>query len=282
MPGYDLHIHSRYSDGTYTVPEIARRAHEVGLDVIAVVDHDVLDGSIELINLPERRVSAVAAVEVSTLEDGVQWDLLGYGVNLHDPRLNKLVHHSHAALFGMSERLLDELVSQSRIVEAEYQAFQFNPEKGGWKMLQYLLASGMAGSFGEAMMLYMQNGCGHHTASFPTTSHACDVIHAAGGVPVLAHPGDSWGDKGDVSGLRAELERMMDMGVGGLECYYPKHSPEVTRMCVQLCRERWLAITSGSDCHGGFSGAPFGTFVTQGDKLDLTGIKVYAPGERFA
>lgn len=97
-------------------------------------------------------------------------------------------------------------------------------------------------------------------AGFVSAEEVIRTIHAAGGIAILAHPGDV--NRRDLHIEADEMAKQMadlfSAGLDGGECFYPKHSDEETRLFAGLCREHGKLITSGSDCHGTFSGKPVG------------------------
>jgi predicted metal-dependent phosphoesterase TrpH len=85
----------------------------------------------------------------------------------------------------------------------------------------------------EAMALYEKYECRHEAITFPSVSEACAAVRAAGGKPVLAHPGKSI-DTANLEAFVATLVMLVKKGVAGIECYYPAHSPEITDACLRV------------------------------------------------
>lgn len=255
MTGYyaDLHIHSHYSDGTMAPAEILAAAEAGGLSLIALTDHNRLEGSRELRALCRGTgIRMVPAVELDSLDGGSNIHILGYGADLDDPAFCAFVRRSQACLERVSRTLIERMgCDWPGISLEEYGRFRYNRKKGGWKALHYLLGKGAAGNLKEAVGLYARYNCPMAVGGFPSVAAVCSAIHAAGGRAVLAHPGESL-VYADIRAFERELERFAGLGLDGVECHYPTHSPEVTRACVRLCDEGNLLITSGSDCHGGF------------------------------
>ena len=105
----------------------------------------------------------------------------------------------------------------------------------------------------------------HPWASFPPPEEALAVARGAGGVAVLAHPGESFYNGLDT----ARLDNLVDMGLQGLECYSFHHDVVTTRRFLDYCRNRDLLITGGSDCHGGFAGRAIGVPPVHASDLRL-------------
>ena len=125
----------------------------------------------------------------------------------------------------------------------------FDPAAGGWQGLQYLLGKGVTASLQEGMALYPRHGCDYGSYPFPPIQEAIQAVHQAGGKAVLAHP-RNWFHEDRPEELLAHLEALVRMGLDGVECHYPSHSPKMTALCAGFCKEKGLLITAGSDDHG--------------------------------
>ena len=112
------------------------------------------------------------------------------------------------------------------------------------------------------MALYTRYHVTYEKSSFPSMQDTCRTIREAGGYAVLAHPGNYFAldDK-----LEENLAKTVCAGVQGVECYYPAHSPEYRRRCVDFCRQHQLFITCGGDCHGTFQEEIDGIFYRIGE-----------------
>lgn len=84
----------------------------------------------------------------------------------------------------------------------------------------------------------------------------------------MAHPGETIGSS-DIFRFKDELKRIVSYGIDGIECYYPKHTEEVTQACIEICNASDLMITAGSDCHGSFLKARVGEMNITKDKIRL-------------
>lgn len=274
-PLVDLHIHSQHSDGSYTPAEIVRRAKEAGVGLLAIADHDVLEGSLALAKLcGEAGIRCIHCVETNTMQDGVNYHVLGYGVNLDDPYFQAYVQQNRHCLDSLSDRLILQMEQDFRALSyEEYLDFPGDPAMGGWKGLHYLLHKGVTASLHDGIPYYGTYGCGYDTAGFPDVAGAVSAIHAAGGKAVLAHPGESI-SHGDLAALIDGTMALLDTGIDGLECYHPKHPVDTAAALAALCQERHLLMTGGSDCHGSFGGAPIGHGRITEAQLNLQGISI--------
>ena len=69
--------------------------------------------------------------------------------------------------------------------------------------------------------------------------------------------------------FKKKIERYLAFGLDGIECYYPTHTEEITKLCLEICKEKNLLITAGSDCHGEFGKAQIGEMNVRLENLYL-------------
>jgi predicted metal-dependent phosphoesterase TrpH len=269
----DLHIHSFFSDGTMSPAEIYAAARDKGLSLIAVTDHNVLEGSRELMRLcGAGGPCCVPAVEIDCLDGGRSIHVLGYGVDLDDGAFVAFIRRNRGRLDRISEILVERMSADyPEVTPGDFARFTYDPRGGGWKALHYLLGKGLSGSLLDGLRYYAVYDCPYSIVDFPSVGEACRTVRAASGLAVLAHPGETL-DTADMDSFKAELARFADMGLNGVECYYPTHTGEVTQACAEFCGERGLLATCGSDCHGGFGKTAVGELRVPAGKLSLGGI----------
>jgi predicted metal-dependent phosphoesterase TrpH len=249
----DLHIHSFYSDGTMSPEDILTVALEKGVGLLAISDHNILEGSLELQKLCDKQdIQYISGVELDSLSNGIDIHILGYGMNLRDEEFCEFVKRNRILLDDISIKLIEKLQDDIDSVSLpEYLAFTYDNKKGGWKALHYFLEKGLTKTLREGFALYTKYGYTYDCVDFPSVSTVCQYIHKAGGKAVMAHPGESL--KGmDIAAFEKELIRIVDLGLDGIECYYPTHTNDMTQVCLTICMDRNLLITAGSDCHGEF------------------------------
>lgn len=269
--GYaDLHIHSCYSDGTMTPWEIVSEAKARGVGMIAVADHNVLEGSRQAVEIGKAEgIACLPAVELDCLDGGTNFHVLAYGIDLDDPAFIGFVKRNRALLEEVSVRLIEKMGKRVEGVSLQdYHDFAYDIRLGGWKALHYFAAKGLTNSLKEGLRYYAEYQCPQSIVDFPGIAEACREVHTAGGVAVLAHPGELIPFTDAVS-FDSELKRLVSMGLDGVECYYPTHSEEITRICVLCCDELGLLKTMGSDCHGGFGRTVVGEMNVPIEKLRL-------------
>ena len=266
----DLHIHSYYSDGTMSPAEILAGALKNQVGAIAITDHDMLEGALELKELcKDKDIIFLPGVELDSLEGGENIHILGYGVDLQNEEFADFVQRNRILLHTVNEELIKKMQEVVPSVSmSEYNAFPYDRRKGGWKALQYLMTKGFTTHLKEGIAYYTQYDCPYACVDFPSIEEVCNQIHQAGGKAVLAHPGVSIKET-DLSAFQQKLLQIMDYPLDGMECYYVTHSEEITEICLKLCREKNLLITAGSDCHGTFGKVAIGDIGTLLDKINL-------------
>jgi hypothetical protein len=251
VPGIDLHTHTVFSDGTFTPSELVRLAGERGLEVVAVTDHDTTAGLEEAaLAGAETGVDIVPGVEFSTVRDGEGVHLLCYFM---DP--------AHQELAAELERLRDDRFRRGERMVARLQELGYpitfdrvrQIARGGNiirpHVAQALVEAGVVPTLKDAFSeeLIGSGGRAYVEKHALHPLDALDLIHRAGGVCVLAHPG-TWREVSPVP--VAVFEDLVGAGLDGIETAHPEHTPEMELAYVEMA-ERWgLIWTGSSDCHG--------------------------------
>lgn len=249
----DLHIHSFYSDGTMSPEEIVVEALSNGVGLLAIADHNTLEGNIKLLNLSEKyKFEYITAVELDSIDNGVDVHILGYGVDVTNQEFCNFVESNRLLLEEVNIGLIKNMENDfEEISVSDYNTFQYDRKLGGWKALHYFIHKKLTNSLMDGLEFYSKYGNSYSSVSFPDIKVVCESIHRAGGKAILAHPGVTF--KTDtISEFEKEVLRLVSMGLDGIECYYPLHSEEVISTCLNICNDNDLIITTGCDCHGSF------------------------------
>lgn len=259
MAYVDLHIHSRYSDGSYTPEEIVRIAKGSDCGLISVCDHNLIRGTLETGPIAlAAGLKYIPGVEIDAIFENTDIHILCYGADLENEALLREIRHARMMLDTMSSDLLERMIPDyPQLSTAEYDAFTHDWHRGGWKMLQYLQAKGVTPDMKSGFPLYDDYGVTYQAAGFHSAETVIAAIHGAGGRAVLAHPGVVFPTE-DLREFEKILNRALDLGLDGVECYYVRHSEGVTRRCLEVCSARGLLVTAGSDCHGAFNSNQIG------------------------
>ena len=273
LPFADLHVHSYYSDGTHSPAQILSLAEEKGIGTLAIADHDIFDGSLELLKLSENSpVKCIPAVEITCDDNGRQIHVLAYHPDFTDVEFCSFVSDGRRKLDGMSVSLIEKMKAADYPVSIEdFNAFKCERGGGGWKALHYFKSIGITKELKDGFSLYSEFGCGYETAGFHSVCEAVEKIHSVRGIAIIAHPGVSVKTHENGEFLVA-LEKLIGYGADGVECFYSEHSPEITELCERFCDERSLLKTCGSDFHGAFLTRQLGTPCKKTEELRLDGI----------
>jgi hypothetical protein len=252
----DLHIHSTASDGTLSPAEIIALALRLRLGAIAITDHDSIAGSREaLLGGVPNELGFLTGVEISadppaSYAGPGSIHILGYGLRLDDPELNRALEKLQDARKDRNPEIiarLNKLGISIRIEEVANEAGDGQP--GRPHIAKLLVKKGIVKTVDAAFDRYLGNGKPAYVDKFRIeSSHAIELINAAGGIPVLAHP--CLLELENDEQLDDILREMMSMGLKGLEVYFPQHSPEQTRRYAALARRHDLFMTGGTDFHG--------------------------------
>lgn len=261
----DLHIHSYYSDGTMSPAEILEMAEKNNVGVMAVTDHDVLEGSREIMKLAENKdIKCIPGVELDAVYHNLNFHILGYGVDLENEEFKLFVKRDRALLDKVNTIIIEKMESDYDNISLEdYNNYSYERNKGGWKALHYFVDKGLTNNVWEGFGIYSKYNVNNACVDFPTIEEICAQIHKAGGKAVLAHPGKVI-YKDTIDEFIEEVKGIIPFGIDGIECYYPAHSEEITKACLDICKENGLFVTTGSDCHGEFQDTTIGqTKITE-------------------
>lgn len=245
----DLHLHTTASDGLLTPAQVVQLAHEQGLDIIAITDHDTLDGIPQAMEAAEKYgITVIPGVELSA-EHEPEIHILGYNMDPQNPKLVELLAQTRQQRRQRDEVMLLQLQQQGLAITREMVEDQ---ARGGVvgrpHFARALIELGVAGSMAEAFEKYLLPGGAGYVSRIRPSAQACiAAIRAAGGMAVLAHP--------RLLGLLPyELERLVEMlahrGLQGIEAYSPGNRPGESRRFERLAERYHLFVTGGSDYHG--------------------------------
>lgn len=250
MAGVDLHSHTTASDGTLTPAALVAEAARRRLRVLAITDHDSMEGIEPARAAARPPLEVVPGIELNTEGAGGEIHVLGYFLGSADtwaaPWLVARLREFREERLRRIHRICERLAALGLPLDpAEVLARVQEGSAGRPHVAQAMLARGYVGTVREAFDRYLGTGKPAYVSHDKLEPRqACDLIHRAGGVAVLAHPGFSR----DAEPMIRELagERRLD----GVECYYAEHTPEQTAGFLGLCRELDLVATGGSDFHG--------------------------------
>ena len=248
----DLHMHSYYSDGTMSPREIVEDAKKRNVQLIAITDHNVLDSYTELKEAAEEfGINVIRGVEIDARFEDIVVHILAYNFQDNEKLFN-LVHKAKNELLETSIELIKRMEKEYENISSEdYEAYDYDRRKGGWKGIHYLFDRGITSELFEGVKYYGQYKCGHEYFDYPTVEEVIDAVHEANGYVVLAHPCNYYKNNTKEEVLE-KLEKFKSIGIDGVECYYPANSEMMTETCIEFCKNNNMIITVGSDSHGDF------------------------------
>ena len=284
MVRIDLHTHSHASDGTQSPAELVRAAADAGLDAVALTDHDTADGWTEAAAAAgETGVALVRGMEISTRHGSRGVHLLAY---LPDPtypplaaELDRILEGRDSRVPAMVERLrsLDIDISLEHVREAAGSA----TATGRPHVADALVTLGVVADRDQAFELFLGAGRPAYADRYaaPLTD-TIDLVAAAGGVTVVAHP---WGRHERTTLDEATLADLAGRGLAGLEVDHQDHDPETRERLRAVARNLDLVVTGSSDHHGaGKVGHDLGCNTTDPDEfarlLELAATAAAAAG----
>jgi len=241
----DLHIHTIYSDGTLTPAQAVEEGLHLGLKAIAIADHDTVDGTVEALAAAEGLpLEVLPAVEINVEEQGQEIHILGYFFELNYAQLAQTMEPLRQSRLDRVRRFVAKLSEAGVRLTLEEVLERAGPGTVGRPHIaQALAAAGYALDDRDAFRRYLSPGAATYVPrQHISPSEAIDVIRSRAGVPVLAHPA-----KIKIPALR---QKMLELGVMGIEVYHPEHNPAQEASLRAYAEEHGLLISGGSDYHG--------------------------------
>ncbi len=241
----DLHLHTAYSDGTYTPEELIQEAVKSGISAISVVDHDTVDGIEPVMKVAlGRAIEVIPGVELTAEYGKSEVHILGYLIDYQDECFKEKMVLLKKNRIERVYRILDKLKDLG--LKLDPQAV-FDISAGGTvgrlHIARAMVKEGLVGSTGEAFNRFIGDRGPAYVLGFRYfPAEAIKLIKGVGGVPVLAHPYSLQSND-----LVLEL---IKSGIMGLEVYYPEHTKAMIGFYEGYCRKYNLLLTGGSDCHG--------------------------------
>lgn len=249
----DLHMHSNFSDGSKTPEELVELGRAAGLRAMALTDHDTVSGVPRFLEAAAAaEIPAMSGVEVSAEIEVGTLHVLGYGVN---PRSGILIEHLRWIRDGRAARnseILQKLNRMGlRLSDADIARAAGAEVVGRPHIAQAMIAKGYVRNKREAFDRYLARGKPAYAERRRLDARATlELIRAAGGLPVIAHP---FTLKLTAREMRPFLKKLIEAGLAGIEVYYTEHSGEMQRQYRELAEEMDLLATGGSDYHGDMS-----------------------------
>ncbi len=259
MKKIDLHIHSSFSDGTKHPKEIIKLAREKGIDVISITDHDCVDGYNAVKRYAKHHgIELVPGVEISSYYESFDVHILAYFINTHNRALTTMLKFLQKGRIERAQKILDKLEEYDIDIDLK-DVFEHveNKKVVGRPHIATAMVEKDYTSYEEAFWHYIGNDRPAYVRK-PTypPKEVIKIIKDAGGIAILAHPGVIKNDF-----IIADL---VDIGLDGLEIFYPLHTVYQRQIYLELAERYDLLVTGGSDYHG---------FEKKGDEIGQSLLK---------
>lgn len=258
----DLHLHSTASDGSLSPSALAWAARSGGLDVIAIADHDTTAGIREAVQSMPGNLHVIPAVELSCTYVEREVHILGYFI---DPDFPDLLRYADGAVNLRVDRMnamlarLADLRIHITLDEVIAAAEPGTRVLGRPHLARALLKRGFVTTVAEAFDRFIGD---QGPAFVPTRMlepcEAIQLIHAAGGIAVWAHP------RSDA--FLRDADTYVGWGLDGIECYRPRSTPQEIAQFEEYAHRNGLLLSGGSDWHGVWQGR-LGDFFLSPDEV---------------
>ena len=241
----DLHTHTNSSDGYHSVEELVKKAHERGIDILSITDHDSTNSIERATELGrDLGIEIIPGVEISSDLRGAEVHILGYFIDINNKELEHYLQFFRderlrraASIVGKLNNLgleitLDDVLEQSK-----------NSAIGRPHIAQAMLEKKLVSSYFEAFNKYIKNGGpAYEKKVHLSPQSAFKIISDAGGLSFIAHPGKM---------PESLVKELIEAGADGIEVIHPSHDENLTRFYRGIVNEYFLLESGGSDFHGG-------------------------------
>lgn len=241
----DLHIHTTASDGIMSPYEVVSWASIKRLKAIAITDHDTVNGISPAMEASFRyKTEIVPGIELSTLFEGEEIHILGYYIDYKAQWFLDILEKLRSLRYERAERIVGKL---NRLgVDITLEQVKVKAKRGAIgrpHIARAMVDKGFIKNTKEAFSEYIGKDCPAYVERHKLSSRdAIEIIKSVGGISVLAHPG--------LIQNKANIKKIIDVGVQGIEVYHSKHDEDTVRNALAIAQSRKLFITGGSDCHG--------------------------------
>ena len=244
----DLHLHTTASDGRCTPHELVDRAARAGVTVMSVTDHDTVAA------IPEVRSTAaasgidvIAGIEITTVENGRDVHMLGYFIDPRNSKLEAFLAQQRAERIARVEALGLRLAQLGMPIDVRPLVMQARQQRGRSvgrpQVARAMIAAGYVADAREAFDRWLATD---RPAFVPRSGappvEVIDIVHTAGGLVSLAHPGQT-----DVD---SQISSYVEAGLDAIELYHPDHDAKAVDRYRNIASQLKLLATGGSDFHG--------------------------------
>lgn len=255
----DLHMHTTFSDGAMTPRELIDMRAAEGYELLAITDHDVIGGSVAgAAYAKELGIHFIYGIEFDSEDElGKDLHMLGYGFDKENDEFLDFLIMVLENRNERNRRFMETLNKRGYgITWDDIKAVNSGRYVGKPTFAAALQRKGAVSSIQEAFAtIFSETDLKAIEKVTPQTKDVVDIIHKAGGLAVMAHPMEQRRRDESFAEYRPRmyriLDRMLEYGIDGLECFHPSASPEQSALFTAYAEEHGLMITRGSDFHSG-------------------------------
>jgi len=241
----DLHIHTNFSDGTYSPGETVGFAKRANISIISITDHDTVEGIEPALEAAKgSNITVIPGVELSARKEGKSIHILGYFIDCKNKGLIDFLNWMKEARYKRAEKVIEKFRSFDIELDIQEVIKEAGPGViGRTHIADVLVKRGNVNGIGEAFAKYLGYGkpCYIPKANV-SPKEAIDIIKDASGIPILAHPGllseDNW------------IPELVTDGLEGIEVWYSRHSNNQIEKYKSIAQKYNLLMSGGSDSHG--------------------------------
>jgi predicted metal-dependent phosphoesterase TrpH len=247
----DLHMHTLFSDGTFTPEELAARGGKCGLAAMALTDHDSVEGCARMAQACQALgMEFIVGTELTAEFADKEVHLLGYFLDPHNAKLLSEINKYQAVRKSRIHEMVARLNALDIPLRAETVFALANCRSPGRPhVARALVQEGLCQNMDEAFERFLKKGRRAWVPKCKVSAlEAIALIHQAGGLAVMAHPGLNHCDE--------IIPSLAGQDLDGLECFHTKHTPKMSDHYLSLAARLNLLVTGGSDCHGFSKGQP--------------------------
>ena len=247
----DLHLHTFFSDGTFTPEELAGHGARLGFAALALTDHDSVEGCARMAAAcAAAGMEFIPGTELTAEYDHTEVHILGYFLDTQNQTLLTEI----ARFQAVRQRRIHEMTARLNELNVPLQvetvfALANCKSPGRPHVARALVKAGLVASLDEAFERFLKK---NRPAWVPkarvSALESVDLIHQSGGLAVMAHPGLNRTDE--------IIPGLVDAGLDGIECFHTKHSTAMSERYLEIAEKFNLLVTGGSDCHGFSKGKP--------------------------
>jgi hypothetical protein len=247
----DLHLHTHFSDGTFSPEEVVALGKKFGLAALSLTDHDTVEGCARMAAAcAAAGIEFIPGTELTAEQDENELHILGYFLDTQNKKLLVEIAKFQAVRQNRIREMVARLNELHVPLAAEAVFTLANCRSPGRPhVARALVNAGLCSSLDEAFERFLKKS---RPAWVPKKKMSAldgiELIHQAGGLAVMAHPGLNRTDE--------VIPDLVDAGLDGIECFHTKHSTATSQRYLRIADKYHLLVTGGSDCHGLSKGKP--------------------------